>query len=272
MRPLYLQIPIIFCLFMLGCTSEENLERSQDSALIGDVAQISLSCIDVEKSLEFYKKLNYSILEVRLDVQTPWAFLSDGSQLFMLSQNEFPSPALTFYGKSLPVRLKKLQALGLDIEPILDQKGQLKSAVVNNPTEIGITLIDFDTNLLLKPVRHPDFTLGNFAAIKIPVSDLNEALIFWKKMDFKTLTMEDVPYSQVLHEQIKLQLHLLQGSTFARAALCYTHQNEENVIINLKNAQIDFEKVLIDQRFWLFFESPDKQLFMIELVTQPNKE
>ena len=167
MRPIYLQIPIIICLFMMGCLSGEKGEPSRDVSAIGDAAQISLSCINLEKSLTFYEKLDFSILEVKLDAQTPWAVISDGSQLIMLSQNDFPSPALTFYRKSLPDRIKRLQASGLDLETISDDQGQIKSAILKNPMNLGITLIDFDPNKLLTPVRQPDFTLGYFANIKI---------------------------------------------------------------------------------------------------------
>ena len=63
MRPIYLQIPIIICLFMMGCQSEEKGQLSGDVSSIGDAVQISLSCANVEKSLAFYKKLHFSILE-----------------------------------------------------------------------------------------------------------------------------------------------------------------------------------------------------------------
>jgi catechol 2,3-dioxygenase-like lactoylglutathione lyase family enzyme len=272
MKPGYIQTIIVLCLFLMSCASEEIAEISQGDSLIGEVAQISLSCVDLEKSLGFYQKLNFSVLEARLDAQTPWAMISDGSQLFMLSQYEFPSPALTFYGKSLPDRIKQLQLSGLVLETIRNDKDQVKSAILKNPMNLGITLIDFDPNKLLKPVRKTDFVLEKFANIKIPVSDLTDALKFWEKVGFTGITKKDIDPPWALLEQAGLQLHLLPDTSLVQATLCYTGLNEEKLLGILKEVEIEFEKVQLLQRSWLFFESPDKQLFMIELEADQTQE
>jgi predicted lactoylglutathione lyase len=255
---------------MLSCTSENDRLSPHDS-LLGEIAQISLSCKNIEKSLQFYQKLNYAILDVQLDNQVPWALISDGSHLIMLSQNEFPSPALTIYGQSLAGRVRKLQNLVLNIETIPDQNGKLKSAIIQNPSDLGITLVDFDITLLPKPNRQSDFVLGEFCGIKIPVSDISTALEFWRKLEFISQEKKDTSIA-LLHDQLKIKVDLLQQGFIDNPALCYTNANEINLIRALENAQINYEKVSFDQKSWLLFKSPDQQSIMIELSGQPSGE
>jgi len=268
MKPLFLQILIMLSSIFLYCTFDENTKISQESNLLGDRSQISLSCIDIKKSLEFYKKLNFSLLEVQLNTDIPWALLSDGSQLFMLSQNEFPSPTLTFYGKSLSERIKKLELLGLDLEIIPDQQGQIKSAILKTPGKIGVSLINFNTSILPKPKGHPEFPLGKFTGFYIPVSNLNKELIFWENAGFKTMAKWVAPTLKVSLEQANLRVLLLQDRTFAEPAICYTHQDEKSILNSLKDAKIAFEVRQSDAKSWVFFESPDTQLFLIEVPIQ----
>jgi hypothetical protein len=259
-------------MFLLNCSNEENTKPYKDTALLGEVAQISLSCINVENSLAFYQKLNYSILEVKLEDQTPWALISDGSQLIMLSQNEFPSPTLTFYGKSLGDRIKKLQKAGMDLETISDEQGKLKSAVIRNPIEIGITLINFDTDLLPKQIRNQNFTLGIFSNLKIPVSNLDTSITLWERAGFKTTVPQDIDSLQQVLKQGELMINLFEGSLQGRAALCYTHHNETKLMEKLKEAGIEVEKAKRDESSILFLKSPDEQLFIVEVAGLPTKD
>jgi predicted lactoylglutathione lyase len=270
MKPFYIYISQIIILIMLSCTSGNDRLSPQDS-LIGEIVQISLSCKNTEKSLQFYQKLNYAILDVQLDAQVPWALISDGSHLIMLSQNEFPSPALTIYGKSLPDRLRKLQNLVLDIETIPDQNGKLKSAVIQNPTTLGITLIDFDITLLPKPKRQSNFVLGEFSGIKIPVSDIRAAVEFWRKLEFKSQKKKDIPLT-LLHDQLQIKVDLVQQDFINNPALSYTNTNEKNLIRTLENAQIGYKKVPFEQKSWMLLESPDQQVIFVELAGRPPIE
>ncbi|UCF64190.1 MAG: hypothetical protein JSW33_16780 [bacterium] len=271
-----MQKKVVFYLIMIflifqGCMRESDIQQSSNSALIGDLGQISLSCHDLEKSLSFYEKLHYSKLNVQSNANVPWALISDGSQLYMLSENEFPSPALTFYGRSLPNRINRMQAKGIDFDLIYDQEGQLKSAVLKNPADINITLINFDSKLISKPKKNPEFFLGNFDHLKIPTPDIGQSIAFWNQLGFLNPHKNKTDSGAAYLYQAGLWLDFSQDTVLQRPALVYKLESGtiESFTAKLKADDIKFENIESAGQKGIKIESPDQQAIVV-FVSNPD--
>jgi len=264
-----MQRKLIFCLIMIvvvqGCTGDGDIQESSNPALIGDLSQISLSCRELEKSVSFYEKLHFTTLSVQSNASVPWALISDGSQLYMLSENAFPSPALTFYGESLPERIEKMQAQGIDLEAIFDAEGGIKSAVLTNPAEINITLINFDSKLISKPQRHTEFFLGNFDHLRIPTSDIHQSIAFWNQLGFSNHHKNETDSDAEYLSHAGLRLIFSQDSVLQKPALVYKNESgiEESLIRKLKDAGIIFENIELAGQKGIQIESPDQQILVV---------
>jgi len=258
---------ITFLVFSViqGCSNKGTFQEFSDSELLGDLCQISLSCDNLEESLSFYQKLHFSILTIHTEATVPWALISDGTQLYMLSEHDFPSPSLTFYGPSLPERIKKFRESGIKFEPIYNQKKQMTSAVLTQPAELNVTLINYDSDLISKPQKHSEFFLGSFDQIRIPTRDITQSGVFWKKLGFTVQDNEGIVTEVTYVHHTGLQLGFFPDSLSRKPVIIYKSyiNSIDSLAGKIRNTNLDFEMLnLADQR-GIKIESPDQQLFFI---------
>src|SRR4030042_3309353 len=174
----FLLFPLI--LLAIGCQAErEDLTPGQPAGS-GDYLQISLSVKDLDLSLNFYSRLGFKVLIAEKTVPVPWAIISDGMIIFMLSQNEFPSPAVMYYTDNFDQRIQTVQNFQL----IPNDNKKPRTAISNDPNGIGITLINLKSqDLPPKPVGLSVLP-GSFKEISIPTLYLEASRDFWSGLGF----------------------------------------------------------------------------------------
>jgi catechol 2,3-dioxygenase-like lactoylglutathione lyase family enzyme len=65
----------------------QKIKMNIPTPILGEVTAITITTPDLEKSLEFYKKLGFTEV-MRMDFPFPWIQVSDGALLMMLRKGD----------------------------------------------------------------------------------------------------------------------------------------------------------------------------------------
>ncbi len=272
MRLIVSLVMLLPILLLNTCSREEKDMSAEQVIKTRDFVQISLSSSNLYNSLNFYKTLGFKEVEVHSGTAVPWAMISDGFHIFMVSQNNFPSPALTYYEKKFKDHLEILQSNGLTIQYIPSEAGRPWTAVLSAPSGIGITLIDLGGEKLPGTDIRDSLIIGKFTELSIPVPDITTSLSFWRKVGFEVTGQTDVPTNIIGISDGKINLGLYQTDSFKTIALTYAAENLHVVKDKLKSLGVKFRTApskKMDYPGSIAVISPDNQLIFIREKTQP---
>jgi len=212
---------LMLILILMNCQTQPETTPIQQDSGTGETIQISLSVRDLTASLKFYSQLGFKILTADKNANVPWAFISDGTTLFMLSQNEFPSPALVYYTANFTQRT---QSSG-DFRLLSNESKKPKTAISTSPEGIGITLIETKSQFLpLLPTEISVLT-GSFKELSIPVQDSEASRIFWVGMGFRPQSLTSAPPYILSDKLLTIGLH--PEADFSSPALTYQNPQLE---------------------------------------------
>jgi catechol 2,3-dioxygenase-like lactoylglutathione lyase family enzyme len=230
----------------------------------GDYLQISLSVTDLDSSLRFYQKLGFKEIKVSESSSVPWALMTDGWKMFMISQNPYPSPALTYYSKDLSWRIDSLKAENIPFEDVTNALNPSRTLVIKDPSNMGITLIQLDVNKLPTPDDSSFTILGKFAEISIPVNDLAASLHYYTRFGFSIIASGDAPLPWAKVSDQNLTLGFYETDLITGIAFTYDSMDMEKTTTELKKAGIPiFQVTEIPGIFKFGFSTPDGQIFYV---------
>jgi len=230
----------------------------------GDYLQISLSVRDLDSSLMFYQKLGFKEIKVSESSPVPWALISDGWKMFMISQNPYPSPALTYYSKDLSWRIDSLKAENIPFEDVTNASNPSRTLVLKDPDNMGITLIQLNVNKLPKPNDSTFTILGKIAEISMPVNDLSASLRYYTRLGFSIIASGDEPLPWATVSDKKLTLGFYETDLITGIAFTYESMDVAKTQTKLKSAEIPiFQETAIPDIFKFGFSSPDGQIFYV---------
>lgn len=152
--------------------------------LLGEHVHLRLPAADLEKSWDFYRKMNFQKVEPERTVQTGIT-LSDGTAFYDLSEEAGMKPGLTYYADDLHGILYLLQDAGLEAEQELTPQGQLQRAFLTDPNGVSIALVAADTTKLPYNQGKPFTRCGKFYEISIETEKFEETVAFWQKLGFE---------------------------------------------------------------------------------------
>jgi predicted lactoylglutathione lyase len=261
MKPVII-ILITFLLVTINCKQISHPPARHFNP--GDYLQISLSVQDLDSSLLFYQKLGFKGINLSETAAVPWALISDGWKMFMMSQNPFPSPALTYYSKDLSWRIDSLKAEKISYEDVTNATDPSRTLLLLAPDSMSITLIKLDINKLPRPDDNSFTFLGEFKEISMPVNDLAASLNYWTRFGFSIIASGEEPLPWATVSDQKLTLGFYQTTILTGIAFTYESKNVEKTLMDLKRKNIPvFEVKLLPDIFRFGFSSPDGQLFYV---------
>ncbi len=236
---------------------------------LGDYIQISLSTEDLDKSLSFYKKLGFKEINERRNGTVPWALLSDGMFMFMISQHDFPSPTFTYYGENSDKRIQILQSRGVSFDKIFNDSKGNATAITTDPNLLNITVINFNTNKLPTPSGHSYCILGQFKEVTIPTDNLENSINFWQKVGFSKKNKNSISDLNVTLTDGLIEIGLHQSKKYINFTFSYITENINAVTNRLKEVDITKEVESTDDGriTGVFLKSPDNQLFYIKEIS-----
>ena len=242
-------------------TEQENLPPAQ-TAGSDDYLQISLAVKNLDQSLKFYAGLGFMVITADRSAEVPWAVISDGTNIFMLSQNEFPSPSLTYYLADFDEQMKVLQ----DFQLISDGSRGPKSAISMDPNGLGITLINLKSQDLPRKPAGFSIIAGSFTEISIPTQDIEASKNFWSRIGFKLQTgFNNTPDKNQLSDNL-VTIGFYTGAIFPSPTLTYRNSDLTAVLEKLQSIAVKILPIRSETSediLELIFASPDGQLLRI---------
>ncbi len=253
---------IFFMMSFILIMTCSNTDQETIPVETGNYVQVSLSSDSLDTSLDYYRKLGFQEIEIHKSTPVPWALISDGFQIYMISQNNFPSPSLTYFGSNLDEDLPGLESTGLKPQRTVDEAGRLQSAVLVDPNGLGISLINMGSQGLPRPDISDSTITGIFREISIPTPNLTESLVFWKNLGFIVTSEAVEPYPVAILSDNKIHIGLHQTTLFTSPALTYHSSNIEKVREYLTTLDLPFEP-FAENLNGIRMRSPDGQLIFI---------
>lgn len=244
----------------LNCRVDSEIKSIKH---LGDYLQISLAVEELDSSLSFYKKLGFTEIEIKREAQIPWAIITDGANIFMLSQNDFPSPTLTYFGRNGEERIQVFQKSGLSFHKIFKSPAGNTTALAADPNGLNLTLIDFNSSKLPRTSGVPENNIGKFSQLAVPTSDIQESLQFWQNAGF-TLVESQANYAKLSDNLITIGLY--QNQEMDNLTLIYLAQNLKKVRKNITDAGISLENIYAESSSLFSLQSPDGQKIITKSV------
>ena len=175
---------------------------------LGDVTGITLSTPDLDKSIEFYKKLGFSV-SWRIDMPFPLVQLTDGALLLLLRLDTAPYFALSFFVKELERVVSEVEASGIVFFQKPKESDFVKRYLMRSPDGLTISLVNLGEGFVqpagptmltmpqedyFNPEKYVNKVCGMFGELAHPVEDLEKSLSFWKNLGFAVLSKFTSPY------------------------------------------------------------------------------
>jgi hypothetical protein len=184
----------------------------------------------------------------------------------MISQNNFPSPTLTYFGTAGKKRIKLFQDDGVKFEVIFENPRGQTTAILPAPNLLNLTIIDLKSDKLPKPSGENEVSIGTFEEISIPLTDLSKSLIFWKKLGFAVNEQLKEPYPCASLSDGLIQIGLHLTTDFDKIAITFSSDDLLKVSKHLKQNNFSgYQEKSDDQENLqsIYLESPAGQLIRI---------
>jgi catechol 2,3-dioxygenase-like lactoylglutathione lyase family enzyme len=220
---------------------------------LGDVTAITISSDDLEKSLTYYQRLGFRE-NYRSDFPFPWIQISDGALLIMLRQDKNPYIALTYYVKELDKVVADLKQAGISITHLptpnpMIQRYVIKTDEGNNLTLVtyvegfeqpaGPTMLTMQPQNYSNPEKYINKSCGMFGEYALPVMNLDNSVLFWEKLGFKSLSKHLSPYPWAILSDGLAIVGLHQTVSFDIPTITFFASDMKDKIERLKNEGLE---------------------------------
>jgi len=152
--------------------------------VLGRFLEFSLATPDIQASLDFYTRLEFSQAEVGEAWSHPYAVVTDGRICLGLHQAAIPAPSVTFVKPGLLKHLESLEELGVEFEfrhlgnDVFNEVGWF------DPTGQLVRLVEARTFSPSKRIVNDTSRCGYFLEIGLPAPDLEALKTYWEQFGF----------------------------------------------------------------------------------------
>ena len=243
---------------------------------LGRVAYLTIGTTDIDRSMELYNKLGYSV-ENKGKTPVRWTEICDGSLHIILVEGKDEYLGLTYVSDDILASIDQIKTAGLkpvmtvgteeDPRQIIAQlrQGMLLSVNQSRPDldykYVSKTLMDIDYS---NPTAEdfPNEFCGIFGELALNIEDMETEIEFWENMGFQVGERYEEPYPWAIVTDGLFIIGLHQTDEFDKPALTYFAPDMEEKLRTLSDSGVDFKKIdnensgTIDtpegQRFFLF--------------------
>lgn len=241
------------------------------SPKLGDVTAITIASTDLEKSFEFYQKLGFNKV-IEFDFPFPFIQISDGALLMMLRKDKNPYIALTYYIKDMEKVVSDLTQSGIALKAMPTPDRMIQRFLITTDEGHNISLVTHvdgfeqpagPTMLTMQPqdYNHPDKYVnkicGMFGEYALPVINLENSILFWEKLGYKTLSKRTSPYPWAILSDGLGIIGLHQTDSFSDPSITFFASDSKAKIERLKHEGLTVFKDQGDSNVVL--TTPDNQ-------------
>lgn len=187
---------------------------------IGRFLEFSVHTPDILESLEFYKSLGFSELEIGDVWAHKYAVVSDGVLSIGLHDRDFTAPAITFMQQELAKHARSMADHGFDFTQMhLDE---------DEFNELHLIDRDGHTIMMLEARTYygadeddNDSACGTWFEMTLPVRDAMRAARFWAPIAPLVLSMREEPTMHVRFDAGGIALGLSESIALHGPSLCF---------------------------------------------------
>jgi hypothetical protein len=223
------------------------------AAKLGDVTAITITSPDLNKSLNYYQQLGFAEL-YRADFPFPWIQITDGALIIMLRQDTIPYIALTYYVINIDKVVADLKEAGVSLKAMPTPDKMIRRFLISTDEGHNITLVSYiegfkmptGTTMLTmqpqdfsNPAKYTNKVCGMFGEFAFPVKNLENSIIFWEKLGYRSLSKKSSPYPWAILSDGLGIVGLHQTNDFAMPTITFFASDMKDKIEKLKQAGLN---------------------------------
>ncbi len=208
---------------------------------IGRFLEFSVHAPDILESLNFYKSLGFSELEIGDMWPHKYAVVSDGEIAIGLHDREFDAPAVTFVKQNLAKRARQMTDHGYNFSfmQLGDESfNELRFCDRDKHTIIMLEARTFHVSEL----DETDSLCGRFIELTLPVRDTLRAAQFWAPIAPTLLDMREEPPTHMRFEADGIALGLSESIALQSPSLSFRCDDRSGLMRHLEQRGIDCKK------------------------------
>lgn len=214
---------------------------------LGERVQIHIGTANLGNALAFYEKLGFQKLGHRLEPY-PWAQLTDGQNLLLLSQDGHPYMGLAYFSRQAHQIVADLARHGIFFLQKQEENGIVLMAIFQENNGLMMAIINHDAAQEPVPNGEPLTRCGKFGEFALAVGEMAEAAAYWQNLGFERVYQSDEPYPWGIFNDGQIQLGLHQTTDFRGPALTYFAPNMAERITALKGDGFQFIKEIPNEQ------------------------
>ena len=215
---------------------------------LGEVACVYITSTDLDSSIAVYEKLGFPKTASNT-YPVPWAQASDGSLLIMIRKDDNPYIGLTYYVSEIEKVAEQLEKDGIVFTQKPKEGDPIKRYYFKSPDGFnimlasnlgafqqptGITMLNMKQTDYSSADKYPNKQCGVFGEFCHPVTDLNNSIVFWKKIGFEVKYQTTEPYPHAILSDGLMIIGLHQTKSFNYPAVTYFGLNTDKRVEQLK--------------------------------------
>lgn len=142
----------------------------------GRFHEISITTPDLAASVEFYRRLGFSVGTVLPVWPHPYAVVGDGAVVLGLHQYKFPSPSITCVADHLDAARRSLREAGVTLAFDIDDPQRFNEFGYRDPGGTMLTMLERPTHRGIAPQTSQ---CGSFVGFDLPSHDFVASENFW---------------------------------------------------------------------------------------------
>jgi hypothetical protein len=197
---------------------------------IGRFLEFSVRAPDVIESLNFYKTLGFTELEVgEVWPHNKYAVVSDGVLSIGLHDREFDSPAVTFVQPDLARHARSMSDHGFMFSRMQLDEESFNELHLNDRDKHTIIMLEARTFYGVDEYDN-DSSLGTWFEMTLPVRDAMRSARFWAPIAPVVLSMREEPTLHMRFDAGGIALGLSESIALHGPSLCFKCYDRDAVV------------------------------------------
>jgi len=201
---------------------------------LGEALQITISCKNIEKSLEFYKRLGFRIIS-RSNANPSWARITDETLVLFFIEEEDSFIGLTYFCENVNERVNLLEEMGVVFSHKEGNDHKLSQAILWNINKVGVAIVHALPETVYIPSYQSKALCGRFTELSLQTTNFDEDLEKWIQLGFHVISSRYEPMKSVLLTDELIIIGLHETNDWQQPSFVYTQKEMGKSIQKLIN-------------------------------------
>jgi len=196
--------------------------------MLGRFLELSVHTPDILDSLNFYKSLGFTELEIGDIWSHKYAVVSDGEVCIGLHDRVFDSPALTFVHHELAQRARRMSDHGFDFSFLKIDEDVFNELGFPDRDGNMVTMLEART---FSPPEYDtgDSLCGSWFEMTLPARDALRSGRFWAPLAPLLLRLREEPTTHMRFEAGGISLGLSESIALDRPSVCFKCHDKSSI-------------------------------------------